>query len=140
MALLNYNRSLLTNLADSTNVALTGVDTLILEFGLFVSQATNFVELQTTIGWEVVNTLLTLQPTIQLTIRQDGGIVASANQESVPDGEDEDLEMVTTFQAVLTNVPAGHHVYQLFARNTQAAQGDISITGPANISGKVIVN
>jgi len=138
MALLNYNRSLLTNLADSTNVALTGADTLILQFGLFVPQATNFVELQTTIGWQVVNTVLTLQPTIQLTIRQDDGIVASANQESVPDGEDEDLEMVTTFQAVLTNVPVGHHVYQLFARNIQPGQGDIFINGPANISGKVI--
>jgi len=140
MALLNYNRSILTNEANSFSVVLTGVDQLILEFGLFVPQGVNFVELLSTVGWEVTDTsvLEPDQPTIALTIQQDGVVVASALQESIEDGADEDLEMVTTLQAVLTNVPAGHHVYQLFARNTQTAQGTITISGPANISGKVI--
>ena len=140
MALLNYNRSILTNLADSVGVVLTGLDQLILEFGLFVPQASNFVELLSTIGWAVTNPSIIEpdQPTIVLTILQDGVIVASVNQESIEDGADTDLEMVTTLQAVLTNVPVGHHVYQLFARNIQTSQGTISITGPANISGKVI--
>lgn len=138
MSLLNYNRSILTNQVDTFSVVLTGVDQLILQFGLFVPQATNFVELLTTVGWQVTGIVTTLQPTIGLTVFQDGVIVASADQESVSDGEDEDLEMTTTFQAVLTNVPAGHHVYSVFARNIQPDQGTITITGPANISGKVI--
>lgn len=140
MALINYNRSILTNIVDTFSVVLTGVDQLILQFGLFVPQATNFIELLASIGWQVTDPVATLQPTIELTIEQDGVVVARARQESISDGEDVDLEMVTTFQAVLTNVPVGHHVYSLFARNTQTNQGIITITGPANITGKVITN
>ncbi|MEL1133841.1 hypothetical protein AAC978_01545 [Desulfitobacterium sp. THU1] len=138
MALLNYNRSLLTNQVDTTFLPLTGLETLVLEFGLFVPQSVNFVELLTSVGWEVVNPVGSLQPTIRLVVLQDGIAVASVHQESVVDGEDADLEMTTSFQAVLTNVPAGHHVYRLLASNLQPAQGDIVISGPANISGKVI--
>lgn len=140
MALLNYNRSLLSNQADTSAIVLTDVNQLILEFGLFVSQAQNFVELLTTIGWVVTNTspLEPDQAIIELTIQQDGVDVASINQESIEDGADTPLENLSTFQAVLTNVPAGHHVYQLFARNQQITQGTITIIGPANISGKVI--
>ena len=140
MALLNYNRSLLTNLANTTAIVLTGTNQLILQFGLFVDQPTNFIELLTTIGWAVTNVsiLEPNQPIIELTIEQDGVPVASINQESIEDGGDEPLENLTTFQAVLTNVAVGHHVYQLFARNLQTAQGTITIIGPANISGKVI--
>lgn len=138
MALVSYNRSLLTNEVDTFSIQLTAFDQLILQFGLFVPQATNFVELLASIGWQVTATVGTLQPTIALTILQDGFVVGSTHQESVPDGEDEDLEMSTMFQAVLTNVPVGHHVYSLFASNLQPDQGTISITGPANITGKVI--
>ncbi|EHQ87709.1 hypothetical protein [Desulfosporosinus youngiae] len=140
MALLNYNRSIVTNVADSFGIVLTGDDQLILQFGLFVPQGVNFIELLSTIGWEVTGVSIVEpdQPTIAISILQDGAVVATANQESIEDGADEDLEMVTTFQAVLTDVPVGHHVYQLFARNTQPEQGTITITGPANISGKVI--
>ncbi|MCO5386512.1 MAG: hypothetical protein NHB14_12910 [Desulfosporosinus sp.] len=38
MALINYNRSILTNIVDTFSVVLTGVDQLILQFGLFVPQ------------------------------------------------------------------------------------------------------
>ncbi|HBW34038.1 hypothetical protein [Desulfosporosinus sp. BICA1-9] len=140
MALLNYNRSILTNFANSSAIVLTGIDQIILEFGLFVAQPINFVELLTTIGWDVtgVSPVPPDQPIIELTIHQDGIPVASINQESIQDGSDSPLENLTTFQAVLTNVAAGHHVYRLLARNLQTAQGTITITGPANISGKVI--
>jgi len=69
---------------------LTGIDQLILEFGLFVPQAQNFIELLTTIGWTVtnVNPLEPDQPIIELTIQQDGVAVASINQESIEDGSD----------------------------------------------------
>ncbi|MCB8815619.1 hypothetical protein [Desulfosporosinus shakirovi] len=140
MALLNYNRSILTNQTNTSAIVLTGIDQLILEFGLFVSQALNFVELLTTVGWTVTDPspLEPDQPIIELTIQQDGVVVASINQESIENGSDTPLENLSTFQAVLTNVPAGHHVYQLFARNLQTVQGTITIIGPANISGKVI--
>jgi len=140
MALLNYNRSILTNFVYSSSIVLTGVDQLILQFGLFVAQPLNFVELLTTMGWTVtgVSPVEPNQPIIELTIQQDGVVVASINQESIGDAGDTPLENLTTFQAVLTNVPAGHHVYQLFARNLQTIQGTITIIGPANISGKVI--
>ncbi len=140
MALLDYNRSILTNFAYSSAIVLTGTDQLILEFGLFVPQPQNFIELLTTIGWIVTNVSISEpdQPILELTIQQDGVVVASINQESIEDGGDTPLENLTTFQAVLTNVLSGHHVYQLFARNLQPAQGTITIIGPANISGKVI--
>lgn len=140
MALLNYNRSLLTNQINTSAIVLTSVEQLILEFGLFVPQAQNFIELLSTVGWVVTNPspVEPDQPIIELTIKQDGVVVASINQESIQDGGDEPLEGLSTFQAVLTNVAVGHHVYQLFARNLQPLQGTITITGPANISGKVI--
>lgn len=140
MALLNYNRSLLTNQAYTSAIVLTGTDQLILEFGLFVPQAQNFIELLATVGWIVTDPALLEpdQPVIELTIEQDAAVVASINQESIEDGPDTPLENLTTFQAVLTNVPVGHHVYRLFARNLMPAQGTITIIGPANISGKVI--
>ena len=142
MALLNYNRSILTNQVNTSAIVLSGIDQLILQFGLFVPVAVNFVELLATIGWIVTSPspLPPDQPIIELTIQQDGVVVASINQESIQDGADSPLENLSTFQAVLTNVAVGHHVYQLFARNLQTAQGTITITGPANISGKVIAN
>lgn len=105
-----------------------------------VPQAQNFIELLTTIGWTAtdVNPLEPDQPIIELTIQQDGVVVASINQESIEDGADTPLENLTTFQAVLTNVTVGHHVYELFARNLQTSQGTITLIGPSNISGKVI--
>lgn len=140
MALVNYNRSLLTNEANTSGIILSGVDQLILQFGLFVPQATNFVELLATIGWSVSNVSILPpdQPILQVIIQQDGVVVASINQESISDGADSPLENLSTFQAVLTDVPAGHHVYQLFALNLQPVQGTITIIGPANVSGKVI--
>jgi hypothetical protein len=137
----NYNRALLTNLANTTAIVLSSVPLLILEFGLFVTPALNFIELLATIGWTVTNPAppgQPNQPIIELTILQDGVLVASINQESIENSQDEPLENLSTFQAVLTNVPVGHHVYQLFARNLQPAQGTITIISPANISGKVI--
>ena len=140
MALLNYNRSLLSNQANTSAIVLTGIEQLILQFGLFVSQAQNFVELLSTVGWVVTGSspIEPDQPILELRIKQDGVVVASVNQESIQDGEDEPLENLATFQAVLTNVAVGHHVYELFALNLQPEQGTITITGPANISGKVI--
>lgn len=140
MPLLNYNRSLLSNFANSSAVVLTGADQLILEFGLFVPQTPNFVELLTTVGWSVTNvsSVEPNQPTLMLTITQDGVPVATSDQESIEDGPDSPLENLSTFQAVLTNVPTGFHVYRLLARNLMPAQGTITITGPTNISAKVI--
>lgn len=105
MALLNYNRSILTNFAFSSAIVLTGTDQLILQFGLFVNQPQNFIELLTTIGWVVTGVIL-LEPDqaiIELTIQQDGVVVASINQESIEDGAHTPLENLTTFQAVLTS-------------------------------------
>jgi hypothetical protein len=140
MALLNYNRSLLSNQTNTSAIVLTGIEQLILQFGLFVPQAQNFVELLSTVGWVVTSPspIAPDQPILELRIKQDGVVVASINQESIQDGEDEPLENLATFQGVLTNVAVGHHVYELFALNLQPEQGTITITGPANISGKVI--
>ncbi|WP_160311833.1 hypothetical protein [Paenibacillus sp. IHB B 3415] len=45
--------------------------------------------------------------------------------------------MTTTFQTILTNVSVGFHTVQVFASNQEDLQGDITITGPVNITGKV---
>jgi hypothetical protein len=140
MPLVNYNRSFLTNLDNGAAVPIDSTPDLILEFGLFVSPATNFVELITSVGWEVTNVTATPpdQPILHLDVRMDGISVGSAEQESISNDEDAPLEMTTTFQTILTNVSTGFHVLQVLASNPQDLQGDITLTGPVNITGKVI--
>ena len=144
MALINYNRSILTNLRNGVSIPVTSTPRRIMEFGLFIDNPVNFVELLTTVGWDVTNVESRSnqpnQPTLQIEVRMDGTTVGSTTQESISNNEDEPLEMTTKFQTVLTNVSAGHHVFQVFVSNTQPEQGDITISGPANVSGKLIRN
>ena len=137
--LINYNRSILSNLANSSDVVLTDTPQLLLEFGLFVAQAQNFIELLSTVGW-TAESRKNKQPTLQLRILQDGVLVASIRQDAAG-GEEESkspTNNLSTFQAVLTNVPVGERVYQLFALNENPRRGSITVTGPVNITGKVI--
>lgn len=142
MPLKFYNRSFLTNFDNGVAVPIDSTPMLILEFGLDVTDEDNFVELLTTVGWEVTNVTATPpdQPILRLVVRMDGVIVGSAEQESISNDEDTPLEMTTTFQTVLTDITTGSHAIQVFASNPQDLQGDITLTGPVNISGKVITN
>ncbi|MCM3339893.1 hypothetical protein M3650_14960 [Paenibacillus sp. MER TA 81-3] len=137
--LINYNRSLLSNLADSSDVRLTDTPTLLLEFGLFVAPPTNFIELISSVGW-TADSRKNEQPTLQLRILQNGVLVASIRQDATDSAEGADCSSnnLSTFQAVLTNVPVGERVYQLFALNENPRHGSITVTGPVNITGKVI--
>ncbi|MBN3527437.1 hypothetical protein [Paenibacillus apiarius] len=138
--LINYNRAILSNLADSSDIILTDTPTLLLEFGLSVTQTPNFVELLSTVGW-TAESRKNKQPTLQLRILQDGVLVASIRQDAVDseEGSNSPSNNLSTFQAVLTNVPVNQqHVYQLFALNENPRHGSITVTGPVNITGKVI--
>ncbi|WP_019423902.1 hypothetical protein [Paenibacillus sp. OSY-SE] len=137
--LINYNRSLLSNLADSSDVRLTDTPTLLLEFGLFVAPPTNFIELISSVGW-TADSRKNEQPTLQLRILQNGVLVASIRQDATDSEERANCSSnnLSTFQAVLTNVPVGERVYQLFALNENPKHGSITVTGPVNITGKVI--
>ncbi|UQD51864.1 hypothetical protein C0971_07280 [Bacillus methanolicus] len=136
--LLNYNRSA-NNIANSASTPFVGTPLLLAEFGLFVPQATNFVELIATVGWSSVPSALEPnQSEVEFFINQDNIRVVSTREEAPTDGSDPPLFVTTTFQGVLTNVSTGHHVYQLFAQNLQDTQSSTTIVGPVTISGKVI--
>jgi hypothetical protein len=131
----------MTNFQGGDAVPIDSTPFKILEFGLdTLNTSQNFVELITTVGWQVTNVSATPpdQPIIFLQVRMDGNIVGSAVQESISNNEDEPLRMVTTFQTSLSNVSPGFHVIQVFASNPQDLQGDVTLTGPVNITGKVI--
>ncbi len=137
--LVEFGRSVQTNLDNGVIIPINATAKLILEFGINVPQATNFVELTTTVGWQVTNVFATPpeQPKLFLQVLLDGIVVGSAEQESMSNEEEELLEVVTTFQSILTNVSIGFHVLQVFASNPEDFQGDITLTGPVNITGKV---
>jgi hypothetical protein len=138
--LVNYARSVSTNNDNGVIIPIDSTPTLILSFGMGVPTANNFVELITSVGWQVTNVFATPpdQPKLFLQVVMDGVVVGSTEQESISNDEDEPLEMTTTFQTILTNVPVGFHSFQVFASNPEDLQGDITITGPVNITGKVI--
>lgn len=137
--LVEFGRSVQTNLDNAVIVPITVTPSLILQFGINVPTATNFVELTTTVGWQATNVFVTPpeKPKLLLQVFMDGVVVGSAEQESISYDEDEVLEMTTTFQTILTNVSVGFHVFQVFASNPEDLQGDITLTGPINITGKV---
>lgn len=141
--LVEYARSFQTNL--STGVIMTPVPstpTLILEFGMAIPPApSNYVELTTTVGWEVTNVFATPpdQPKLLLEVLVDGILVGSAQQSSISNDEDEPLRMTTMFQTILTDLPEGYYAIQVFATNLEDLQGDIVLRGPNLITGKVIV-
>ncbi|QSF43804.1 hypothetical protein [Paenibacillus tianjinensis] len=137
--LVEFARSVQTNLDNTVNVPIHVTPTLILQFGINIPVATNFVELTTTVGWQATNVFITPpeQPKLLLQVFMDGVVVGSAEQESISYDEDEILEMTTAFHTILTNVSVGFHVVQVFASNPEDLQGDITITGPVNISGRV---
>ncbi|AIQ42979.1 hypothetical protein MKZ24_13320 [Paenibacillus sp. FSL R7-0297] len=137
--LVEFARSLQTNLHNGVIVPIDATPTLILAFGMNVPTATNFVELTTIVGWQVTNVFATPpdQPILLLQVLMDGVAVGSTEHESISNDEDGPLEMTTTFQTILTNVSVGFHAFQVFATNEEDLQGDITITGPVSITGKV---
>jgi hypothetical protein len=140
--LVRYARSVQTNLDNGVINPIDSTPKLILSFGMGVPTASNFVELITTVGWQVTNVFATPpdQPKLFLQVVMDGTVVGSTEQESISNDEDEPLEMTTTFQTILTNVPVGFHAFEVFASNPEDLQGDITLTGPINITGKVIAS
>ncbi|MBB6733499.1 hypothetical protein [Cohnella zeiphila] len=137
---LNYNRAQLSNFADSSSILIGTANVLLAEFGLFEPAGTQFIQLQTTVGWNVtdVSPVPPDQTLLQLTIFRDGVPIASAEQESISNEEDTPLENLASFQTIIRSTTVGHHVYQLFALNEQPEQGTITVTGPVSISAMAI--
>ncbi|WP_054941679.1 hypothetical protein [Paenibacillus ihuae] len=137
--LVEFARSVQTNLDNGVIVPLNATPKLILEFGMNVPTATNFTELTTSVGWQATNVFVTPpeQPKLLLQILMDGVVVSSAEQKSISTDEDGMIEMTTAFHSILANVSVGFHVIQVFASNPEDLQGDITITGPVNITGRV---
>ncbi|WP_270167345.1 hypothetical protein [Paenibacillus sp. SYP-B4298] len=127
--LINYNRGLVGNQAGlpvppAVNLPV-GVDTLLVTLGIYVAQPTNFLEILSTIG------SINAAPTsLVYTVTVDGIPSGSAFQ-SVTTATQSDT---TAFQTILTNVPVGHHVIQLFGRSTVALA---TANGPITISASV---
>ncbi len=137
--LVEFARSVQTNLDNGVNIPINATPNLILLFGVNVPTTANFVELTTTVGWQATNVFITPpeKPKLLLQIILDEIVVGSAEQESISYDEDELLEMTTTFQTILTNLSVGFHVFQVFASNPEDLQGDITLTGPVSITGRV---
>ena len=140
--LLNYNRSA-NNISRSGPFSLIpGTPLLLAEFGLFVPQSVNFIELISTVGWEAFTDTVGpgLQSEISFFITQDNVVVFSTHEEAPGDPVtiDGNLSVTTSFQGVLTNVATGHHVYRLFVQNLEPTQNTNMVIGPVTISGKVI--
>lgn len=139
--LVDFARSIQTNLDNTVMVPINAAPVLILQFGINVPSATNFVELSTTVGWQATNVFVTPQdqPKLLLQIFMDGVVVGSIEQGSISNDEGELFAMTTSFHTILSNVLVGFHGFQVFASNPEDLQGDITITGPVSISGKVYV-
>ena len=139
--LVEFARSVDTNLSFGPPLPIDGTQRLILEFGMPVPPApSNFVELNTTIGWEAVNVFATppVQPTLLLELLVNGILVGSAEQTAIPTDGDP-IRMTTMFQTILTDLPEGYYAFQVFASNLEDLQGEINLRGPIHITGKVIV-
>lgn len=139
--LVEFARSVNTNLSFGPTIPIDGTQRLILEFGMPISASSNFVELTTTVGWLVTNVFATppVQPTLLLELRLDGILVGSAEQSAIPADEDETVRMTTMFQTILTDLPEGYYAFQVFASNLEDLQGEINLGGPTHITGKVFV-
>ncbi|WP_339219522.1 hypothetical protein [Paenibacillus sp. FSL H8-0332] len=140
--LVEFARSVSSNLSFGPTIPIDGTQRLILEFGMPVPSApSNFVELTTTVGWLVTNVFATppVQPTLLLELLVDGILVGSAEQSAIPADEDETVRMTTMFQTILTDLPEGYYAFQVFASNLEDLQGEINLSGPIHITGKVIV-
>ncbi|WP_340025130.1 hypothetical protein MHI24_08085 [Paenibacillus sp. FSL K6-1096] len=139
--LVEFARSVDTNLSFGPTIPIDGTPRLILEFGMPVPSPTNFVELTTTVGWLVTNVFATppVQPTLLLELRLDGILVGSAEQSAIPADGDETVRMTTMFQTILTDLPEGYYAFQVFASNLEDLQGEINLSGPTHVTGKVIV-
>lgn len=140
--LVEFARSVNTNLSFGPPIPIDATQHLILEFGMPVPPApSNFVELTTTVGWEVTNVFATppVQPTLLLELLVNGILVGSAQQSAIPADEDEPIRMTTMFQTILTDLPEGYYAFQVFASNQEDLQGEINLRGPIHITGKVIV-
>lgn len=141
--LVEFARSVQTNLSTGVIVVpIQATPTLILEFGMAVPPSpSNYVELATTVGWEVTNVFATPpeQPKLLLELLVDGILVGSAQQSSIPNDGDESLRMTTMFQTILTDLPEGYYAFSVFASNQGDLQGDLNLRGPIQITGKVFV-
>lgn len=139
--LVEFARSVDTNLSFGSTIPIDGTPRLILEFGMPISAPSNYVELTTTVGWLVTNVFATppVQPTLLLELRLNGILVGSAEQSAIPADEDETVRMTTMFQTILTDLPEGYYAFQVFASNLEDLFGEINLGGPTHITGKVIV-
>ncbi|MEK4060236.1 MULTISPECIES: hypothetical protein [unclassified Paenibacillus] len=103
---LNYNRGLISNFAGSASLPANSI-ILLIEFGIFVNQASNFLEVSTSVG--------------VLTDSESGALVTiNVNMDSNPIGTTGTIfinpsNSVITYNIVLTDVSIGHHVIQILA-------------------------
>lgn len=140
--LVEFARSVDTNLSNGVPIPVDATAKLILEFGMPVPAAPgNFVELTTTLGWEATNVFATppVQPKLYVELLVNGILVGSAQQSAIPSDEDDPIRMTTMFQTILTDLPEGYYAFQIFVSNLEDLQGEINLRGPVHITGKVIV-
>ncbi|WP_438492467.1 hypothetical protein [Paenibacillus sp. IHBB 3054] len=110
----------MSNLAGSASIPAYSI-ILLIELGIFVNQASNFLEVSTTVG--------------VLTDSETGALVTiNVNMDSNPIGTIfiDPSNSVITYNIVLTDVSIGHHVIQILADS-----GGYSLNGLATAQATV---
>ena len=128
---LNYTQGNQTNIYGNLTIPITPGDSevILVEWGHFVPAGTDFIEVQTTVGWEGPE----LFDALEFRLYQNGALVAMTRDQADDIGTDNPI--TTSFDAILTSLTNQHNVYQLAVvvfRNGTVQ--DIIIKGPLNVS------
>lgn len=124
---LNYTRANATNFSDTISVPLTaGVEVLLLEWGHFVPQGTQFIEVNSCIGWEGAD----FNESVEFRLYQNGTLIATADDAADDIGANNDV--VTHFKSILTSAPNIHNVFQLRAELIEGVTA--TVEGPLTAS------
>lgn len=125
---LNYTRANSTNFADTINIPVTdAAEVLLLSWGHFVPGGTQFIEVNSCIGYEGDDGA----EGVEFRLYQDGTLVATANDNADDIGTD--VDALTHFKAILTSDPGIHIVFQLRAITLEAGQ-TVNVQGPVTAS------
>ncbi|OUM84217.1 MAG: hypothetical protein BAA01_16875 [Bacillus thermozeamaize] len=128
-----FGRSFPTNFDDGINrpIPQSPDQIKLAEFG-FTTTATTDVMVVATIGWESV--LAT--PEVLFTVMRDNVGIGTARVSTLALNE----QVVTTFQLLDIDLPAGFHFYSLFAEVTNGVLNGATVTGPVSFTGTALQN
>jgi hypothetical protein len=126
---LNSTRANATNFSNFRVPLTSGVEVLLLQWGHLVPQGTQFIEVNSCIGWENSDGA----EAVEFRLYQNGTLVAIANNNI--DALGISVDAVTNFKSILTSFdPNTHNVFQLKAIAILFEGTTATVKGPLNAS------